>query len=766
MSIIRISGSKWKQAILDQTVYKEILKELQNLIHLIKGKQKQTRLKTNIYDYALYPDVMSDKNLKNKIFKILDVKNNKGIFTFILKELNGIFALTSPPELKNSLKIEFFKIVENLNFFKSYSLIYYFHNNKRNNKPYDLFFKYILDDNSISKTEFSSYINIFNLKDILTEEFSKDHQKLLKIADPSKILILISSLKLQNVFTFKYIIKQYNNIINQGRIYNALSCYNRNISEINDIINHFLLSNSNNIQPSTIDKILNDIEINCNLNNNAKMLLIEKLMINYSIKVEKISDINNKELTELCTYYAIVSNNINIISEHYFINWELFKEVFNAFFEKSKNTNNFDNTINFVQSIKNTNIIKLKLGDELIESFIKTIPPNRVSDLADIIKDNVNLINYLLNNFKRGKKKDGVNLITKLNLKKNEYDESYDKYIIGEFLNYKYKTCLNDHFNILIDFGLINENTYNILMSKMLKNKRYKIVRNNDNIISLNEDNDQINNTHKLKLNKLRNKNETSRNDMSQQCSLSKDEKNKILILYHFGSVKNYELSEINKELITNIFGKSPSLRDSLISNFYDENEYNDVDYLSLEKEKQKVIFINDIESFKINSKYFKKSRYVGVDSEWIQPLCANNYKENASILQLANEEETHIMIIDLLKIKNNEIFIELFRKYFVNKTFVGFSFNNSDLEKFNDGFRNVFKDSTIVDLIDLYQYKYLEKAGSLSSMCEKFLNKKLCKDQQCSNWEKRELDQRQLNYAALDALVCVQLYKKLVKST
>jgi len=333
-------------------------------------------------------------------------------------------------------------------------------------------------------------------------------------------------------------------------------------------------------------------------------------------------------------------------------------------------------------------------------------------------------------------------------------------------LNYKYKTCLNDHFSILIDFGLINENTYNILMSKMLKNKRYKIVRNNDNIISLNEDNDQISNTHKLKLNKLRNKNETSRNDMSQQCSLSKDEKNKILILYHFGSVKNYELSEINKELITNIFGKSPSLRDSLISNFYDENEYNDVDYLSLEKEKQKVIFINDIESFKINSKYFKKSRYVGVDSEWIQPLCANNYKENASILQLANEEETHIMIIDLLKIKNNEIFIELFRKYFVNKTFVGFSFNNSDLEKFNDGFRNVFKDSTIVDLIDLYQYKYLEKAGSLSSMCEKFLNKKLCKDQQCSNWEKRELDQRQLNYAALDALVCVQLYKKLVKST
>ena len=767
MSIIGITEAKPKQVILDQTVYKEIFKQLQSLINLIKGKQKQTPLKTNIYDYVLYPEAMSDKNLKNKIFEILDVKNNKGVFTFILKELIGIFALDSSLDLKNSLKIEFFKIVESLTFFKSYSLIYYFHNNKRNNKPYDLFSKYILADNSFSKTEISSYINLFNLKDILTEEFSKDHQKLLKIADPSKILLLISSLKLQNVFTFKYIIKNHYNIISQGRIYNALSCYNRNISEINDIINLFVLSNSNKIQPSTIDKIFNDIEISCNLNNNSKMLLIEKLMINYSIKIEKISGINNKELTELCIYYAIVSNNINIISEHYFINWELFKEVFNAFFEKDKNTNNFENTINFVKSIKNINIIKLKLGDELIESFIKTIPPNRVSDFANIIKDNINLINYLLNNFKRGKKKDGANLITKLNLKKNEYDESYDNYTIGEFLNYKYKTCLNEHFHILIDFGLINENTYNILMNKMLKNKGYKIVRNNDNLISLNEDNEQFNNTHKSKLNKLRSKYKTSRNDMSHQCSLSTDEKNKILVLYHFGNIKCYELSEINKELITNVFGENPSLNDSLISNFYDDNDYNDdVHYLSIEKEKQKVIFINDIESFKVNSKYFKKSKYIGVDSEWIQPLCANNYKENASILQLANEEETHIMIIDLLKLKNEQSFVELFRKYFKNKTFVGFSFNNSDLEKFSDGIRNVFIDSTIVDLVELYQYKYLEKAGSLSSMCEKFLDKKLCKDQQCSNWEKRELDQRQLNYAALDALVCVQLYKKLVKST
>ena len=73
-----------------------------------------------------------------------------------------------------------------------------------------------------------------------------------------------------------------------------------------------------------------------------------------------------------------------------------------------------------------------------------------------------------------------------------------------------------------------------------------------------------------------------------------------------------------------------------------------------------------------------------------------------------------------------------------------------------------MFKQSTIIDLIDIYQHKFLEKAPSLKDLCLRFLGNKLCKYEQCSNWDNRPLKKRQLHYAALDAIVCISLYKKL----
>ena len=46
--------------------------------------------------------------------------------------------------------------------------------------------------------------------------------------------------------------------------------------------------------------------------------------------------------------------------------------------------------------------------------------------------------------------------------------------------------------------------------------------------------------------------------------------------------------------------------------------------------------------------------------------------------------------------------------------------------------------------------------------MCKEVLGINLCKYEQCSFWENRPLKQSQLHYAAIDALVCVSLYKKI----
>ena len=118
-----------------------------------------------------------------------------------------------------------------------------------------------------------------------------------------------------------------------------------------------------------------------------------------------------------------------------------------------------------------------------------------------------------------------------------------------------------------------------------------------------------------------------------------------------------------------------------------------------------------------------------------------------------------------MLKLSKEKEFFELFEKYFGNKIFVGYAFDSSDFEHFYIGLQNTFKKAMIIDLRDLYQYKYLKKAKGLKYMCKEVLGINLCKYEQCSFWENRPLKQSQIHYAAIDALVCVSLYKKMYNS-
>ena len=163
-------------------------------------------------------------------------------------------------------------------------------------------------------------------------------------------------------------------------------------------------------------------------------------------------------------------------------------------------------------------------------------------------------------------------------------------------------------------------------------------------------------------------------------------------------------------------------------------------------------------------SKYFKNTKIIGVDSEWKQHFYARN-REFSSKVQMANYEERNVIIIDIMKFSKDKEFIELFWNYFSNKTFVGYSFDSSDLEHFSSRIQNTFKKANIIDLIDLYKYKYLTKAQGLKNMSKEILII-LCKYEQCSFWENRPLKQSQLYYAEAEALICVSLYKKSINKS
>ena len=776
------SNIKYTKDSIKNEKYQNISSELIKLKNIIKGSQSTDYNKKNILEYILYPELISINEIKNKIYNLFNVKSNDELQLYLLEEINSLFQ--KEKTIKNStdeitLRGQFYKILEVLNYFISHSLIYFQNNN--NNKSFEYFNKWILFDNKLTKSILHSYINIFNLKTILYDFYALKREILLSISDNSRILYLISILNLQNIFPFKYIAKIRNQFFEQNlSVFELYNTYNTSIKEISNLTDFLLSYNSNWIQPSTVEKIINDIDIKNKMDDKIKHILIEELMINYSLKKEKD---NNKE-KETLSYYRIISNNIDIISKDYFIEWSELNTIFKNYLDNK----DYDKNIGLLNGIKNIDVIKKYMNEDLIFSLSTSIPIAKISLISRIIRSNTSLINYLLNT---NRIRDGLKLIKILKLNRNEYDSLYDEISINNFLIYKINSCIDNNFDILIDFGLINETVYNKLMYKLmkktyinnsaLKNNNDNQIKNDDNnMISLNEDDEEnkghyqknvikdfnnFDNLNNFFLKESNERNIKNFNVNNKNNILTQTDKEKILSLYHFAKSKNYKLTKYHQKIFNEIFQDVSSIKINY-NKYIPEDKYepHDSSCISINTKIQKISFIDNIKSLKANYNFFKKSKYIGIDSEWRQPFCANN-KENASILQLSNYSERNAMIIDLLKMKTDEQLFNLFEQYFKDKTFIGYAFNQSDIEQFNEQLQNMFKKAKIIDLIDIYQHKFLKKAGSLKDMCKEFLGSNLCKYEQCSNWENRPLKKRQLHYAALDAIVCVSLFKKMTNS-
>ena len=801
------------------------LKDIKNLLKCSTNKEFGPN--DTINTCLAYPKVINIKTLLGKIFDIFKVQSISEIYSNLIDSFKMIYPneiqkdnLVDNSNESNSKKTQLFDTIQELNFFISPSVIY-LENNSNIDKirkiSFDFFISKILKDNKIPKNVLESYINIFNIRHLVLDYFVWNKENIIKNNNIQiqKLLALISILHLENNYSYDFIIYHKKNIFfeQDSLVYDLYCTYNTTLKQIIDLSEHLISLRKNWISVIVIEKILYDKNISERLDNYSKKLLITHL-IDYNIKTTSEKGENSAQIKsekkinmKLLSYYHILSDNKNFINFDF--NNEV-KEINNLMniFVKNKD---YDKCIKLLNYLDNKFIVHIK--KDIFHQMIKEFSFDKIERIKGALKLFPDEITYILNQYeKKGNFKDGIKLIKTLNLDWKEYNKVWDRYSIRIFYNYKVKECLDNKFDILLDYALISETLYNELINKLLnKAKRKKKENpklekenintnmnlkyidcefmqgnNNNKINELVTDNNEVIEDNNIFpdldiINKIEifndNPNdyiiaqEDSEEDVND-CrvilnnikALSKDDlREKITILFKLGRDKDFFLTKSNKYLFDNVFNYNlPKIN---ISKYIPEDKFgpHNPNCFTLDKKKTHISFIDSLSKFSENYiKYFQHSKIIGVDSEWKQQFYARN-KEFCSIIQLANYDEKNVMILDMLKLTKEKEFVDLFEKYFGNKIFVGYAFDSSDFEHFSTGIQNTFKKVMILDLRDLYQYKYLKKAKGLKYMCNEVLGIDICKYEQCSFWENRPLKQSQLHYAAIDALVCISLYKKLI---
>ena len=801
------------------------LKDIKNLLKCSTNKEFGPN--DTINTCLAYPKVINIKTLLGKIFDIFKVQSISEIYSNLIDSFKMIYPneiqkdnLVDNSNESNSKKTQLFDTIQELNFFISPSVIY-LENNSNIDKirkiSFDFFISKILKDNKIPKNVLESYINIFNIRHLVLDYFVWNKENIIKNNNIQiqKLLALISILHLENNYSYDFIIYHKKNIFfeQDSLVYDLYCTYNTTLKQIIDLSEHLISLRKNWISVIVIEKILYDKNISERLDNYSKKLLITHL-IDYNIKTTSEKGENSAQIKsekkinmKLLSYYHILSDNKNFINFDF--NNEV-KEINNLMniFVKNKD---YDKCIKLLNYLDNKFIVHIK--KDIFHQMIKEFSFDKIERIKGALKLFPDEITYILNQYeKKGNFKDGIKLIKTLNLDWKEYNKVWDRYSIRIFYNYKVKECLDNKFDILLDYALISETLYNELINKLLnKAKRKKKENpklekenintnmnlkyidcefmqgnNNNKINELVTDNNEVIEDNNIFpdldiINKIdifndnpndyiiaQEDSEEDVNDcrviLNNIKALSKDDlREKITILFKLGRDKDFFLTKSNKYLFDNVFNYNlPKIN---ISKYIPEDKFgpHNPNCFTLDKKKTHISFIDSLSKFSENYiKYFQHSKIIGVDSEWKQQFYARN-KEFCSIIQLANYDEKNVMILDMLKLTKEKEFVDLFEKYFGNKIFVGYAFDSSDFEHFSTGIQNTFKKVMILDLRDLYQYKYLKKAKGLKYMCNEVLGIDICKYEQCSFWENRPLKQSQLHYAAIDALVCISLYKKLI---
>lgn len=164
---------------------------------------------------------------------------------------------------------------------------------------------------------------------------------------------------------------------------------------------------------------------------------------------------------------------------------------------------------------------------------------------------------------------------------------------------------------------------------------------------------------------------------------------------------------------------------------------------------------ISDAEALPKVIREIEKHHVVGFDTE-TRPSFKKGQVYQASLLQLAIPKKAFLIRINQTGV-TPEI-AELFQNEKIAKVGVGIRDDLKALRKFRE-----FEPAGCYDLSTLAKQAGLQ-VESVKKLTALLLGFRISKSAQTSNWESASLTQKQIEYAATDAWVCLELYFKLTE--
>jgi ribonuclease D len=178
-----------------------------------------------------------------------------------------------------------------------------------------------------------------------------------------------------------------------------------------------------------------------------------------------------------------------------------------------------------------------------------------------------------------------------------------------------------------------------------------------------------------------------------------------------------------------------------------------EINNLPLRSFEGKTFVINDTEKLPKIIKEIEKQEAVGFDTE-TRPSFKKGQLYQASLLQLAIPEKVYLIRINHTGV--TEDIARLFENENVIKAGVGIRDDLKALQK-----QRPFQPAGCIDLSVLAKQAGLQ-VESVKKLAALLLGFRISKSAQTSNWEAPTYTQKQIEYAATDAWVCLELYKKL----